>query len=54
MLLLPAGEQWLLVDATADGVTVEPLQATDFSRPLARVVLTVGAGHACSTRPPSG
>jgi 3-oxochol-4-en-24-oyl-CoA dehydrogenase len=29
----------LLVDATADGVTVEPLKATDFSRPLARVLL---------------
>ena len=31
--------QWVLVDATADGVTVEPLDATDFSRPLARVEL---------------
>jgi alkylation response protein AidB-like acyl-CoA dehydrogenase len=39
VLLLPAGEQWLLIDATADGVTVEPLKATDFSRPLARVLL---------------
>ncbi|MCW2686938.1 MAG: acyl-CoA dehydrogenase, partial [Mycobacterium sp.] len=40
VLLLPAaGEEWLLIDATADGVTVEPLTATDFSRPLARVVL---------------
>ncbi len=39
VLLLPAGDKWLLVDATADGVTVEPLKATDFSRPLARVVL---------------
>ncbi|GBE67330.1 acyl-CoA dehydrogenase FadE34 [Mycobacterium sp. MFM001] len=39
LLLLPAGDKWLLVDATTDGVTVEPLQATDFSRPLARVVL---------------
>jgi len=29
----------MLVDATADGVTVEPLKATDFSRPLARVLL---------------
>ena len=37
VLLLPAGDKWLLVDATADGVTVEPLKATDFSRPLARV-----------------
>jgi alkylation response protein AidB-like acyl-CoA dehydrogenase len=39
VLLLPAGDSWLLVDATADGVTVEQLKATDFSRPLARVVL---------------
>jgi alkylation response protein AidB-like acyl-CoA dehydrogenase len=40
LLVLPADGKWLLVDATADGVTVEPLGATDFSRPLARVVLT--------------
>jgi 3-oxochol-4-en-24-oyl-CoA dehydrogenase len=39
VLLLPAADKWLLVDATADGVTVEPLKATDFSRPLARVLL---------------
>jgi alkylation response protein AidB-like acyl-CoA dehydrogenase len=39
LLLLPAGDGWVMVDATADGVTVEPLKATDFSRPLARVVL---------------
>ena len=39
VLLLPAGDRWLLIDATADGVVVEPLKATDFSRPLARVVL---------------
>ena len=39
VLLLPAGEAWLCVDATADGVTVEVLDATDFSRPLARVTL---------------
>ena len=39
VLLLPAGHNWLLVDATADGVTVELLEATDFSRPLARVAL---------------
>ena len=51
VLLLPAGDKWLLVDATADGVTIEPQKATDFSRPLARVqvdsapadVLTVSA-----------
>ncbi|MBB2992053.1 alkylation response protein AidB-like acyl-CoA dehydrogenase [Mycolicibacterium iranicum] len=39
VLLLPAGDTWLLIDAQADGVTVEPVKATDFSRPLARVVL---------------
>ena len=39
VLLLPAGDEVLLVDADASGVTVEPLTATDFSRPLARVVL---------------
>jgi hypothetical protein len=40
LLLLPADGNWLLIDATAEGVVVEPLAATDFSRPLARVVLT--------------
>jgi alkylation response protein AidB-like acyl-CoA dehydrogenase len=39
VLLLPAGEMCLLVDATAEGVTVEPLKASDFSRPMARVRL---------------
>jgi alkylation response protein AidB-like acyl-CoA dehydrogenase len=39
VLLLLANDDWLLVDAGADGVTVEPLKATDFSRPLARVTL---------------
>ncbi|KUI36721.1 acyl-CoA dehydrogenase [Mycobacterium sp. GA-2829] len=39
VLLLPADDAVVLVDATADGVTVEPLTPTDFSRPLARVVL---------------
>lgn len=39
LLVLPAGDSWVMVDATADGVTVEQLKATDFSRPLARVVL---------------
>ena len=29
-----------MIDAAAHGVAVEPLRATDFSRPLARVVLT--------------
>jgi 3-oxochol-4-en-24-oyl-CoA dehydrogenase len=40
LLLLPAAGNWLLIDATAEGVAVEPVAATDFSRPLARVVLT--------------
>lgn len=39
LLILPAGDVWLLVDATAPGITVTPLEATDFSRPLARVEL---------------
>lgn len=39
LLLLPAGDTFVLVDTTGDGVRVEPLQAADFSRPLARVVL---------------
>jgi alkylation response protein AidB-like acyl-CoA dehydrogenase len=50
VLLLPSGENFLLVDATADGVTVEPLTPTDFSRPLARVVL---AGAAAEVLPVS-
>ncbi|SPM40088.1 acyl-CoA dehydrogenase, partial [Mycobacterium numidiamassiliense] len=40
LLLVPAGDQWLLIDTQSDGVQLEPLQAADFSRPLARVVLT--------------
>jgi 3-oxochol-4-en-24-oyl-CoA dehydrogenase len=40
LLLLPAGDRWILVDASADGVTVEPLVPADFSRPLARVELS--------------
>lgn len=51
VLILPAGGEersdsgigsadgWLLIDGAADGVTIEPLEATDFSRPLARVTL---------------
>lgn len=39
VLLLPADGSWLLVDTASDGVHIEPLAATDFSRPLARVVL---------------
>jgi len=40
LLLLPSRDKALLIDAAAQGVAVESLQATDFSRPLARVVLT--------------
>lgn len=40
LLLLPTDAGWVLVDAGADGVDVEPLVATDFSRPLARVTLS--------------
>ncbi|HEY6857496.1 MAG TPA: acyl-CoA dehydrogenase [Mycobacterium sp.] len=44
LLLVPAGGTWLLIDAAAADdagtVAVEPLPATDYSRPLARVVLT--------------
>ncbi len=43
LLILPAGDTWLLVDAAAAGVTVTPLEATDFSRPLARVELSGAA-----------
>jgi 3-oxochol-4-en-24-oyl-CoA dehydrogenase len=39
VLLLPVGDKVVLVDASAPGVTVELLTATDFSVPLARVVL---------------
>jgi len=39
LLLLPAGDQVLLVDTADPAVTVELLAATDFSRPLARVML---------------
>jgi alkylation response protein AidB-like acyl-CoA dehydrogenase len=40
LLLLPVGDDVVVVDAAADGVTVELLAATDFSRPLARVALS--------------
>ena len=42
VLVLPTrGQQgWIYVDVAAEGVTVERLEATDFSRPLARVELT--------------
>ena len=40
LLILPADGRSLLVDTLSDGVKIEPLPAADFSRPLARVVLT--------------
>jgi alkylation response protein AidB-like acyl-CoA dehydrogenase len=45
VLLLPAGDDFVLVEAAGDGVTVEPLTPTDFSRPLARVVLEGAAAE---------
>ena len=48
VLVLPAGDTVVLVDADADGVTIEPLKATDFSRPLARVVLDSAPAEAQS------
>ncbi|RFD26065.1 acyl-CoA dehydrogenase [Mycobacterium uberis] len=40
ILLLPSAGKCVLVDTGSDGVQVQPLGATDFSRPLARVMLT--------------
>ena len=40
VLILPASGKSLLVDTGSDGVRIETLEAADFSRPLARVVLT--------------
>ena len=51
VLLLPAGDSVVLIDAGADGVTIEPLKATDFSRPLARVVLDSAPAEALSASP---
>ncbi len=39
VLLAPAGGKWLLIDTGDEGVQIEPLRASDFSRPLARVAL---------------
>ncbi|MFN8071798.1 MAG: acyl-CoA dehydrogenase [Mycobacterium sp.] len=44
LLLLPVDDHVVLVDAAGPGVTVEPLEATDFSRPLARVILEAAPG----------
>ena len=38
-VIAAAGQQWLLIDTNGDGAAVEALTPTDFSRPLARVVL---------------
>src|SRR5262249_36583680 len=40
VLIVPAGGKSLLIDGGGEGVRIEPLPAADFSRPLARVVLT--------------
>ena len=51
VLLLCAGDRCFLVDGAADGVTVEPLTATDFSRPLARVVFDGAAAQELAASP---
>ncbi len=43
LLLLPVADRVVVVDAADPGVTVEPLAATDFSRPLAKVTLNAAA-----------
>ncbi len=48
VLLAPAGGKWLLIDTGAEGVQIEPLAASDFSRPLARVVLSAAPATAVS------
>ena len=50
-LVLPAGDSVVLIDATADGVTIESLTPTDFSRPLARVVLDSAPATKLSASP---
>jgi alkylation response protein AidB-like acyl-CoA dehydrogenase len=40
ILLLPVADRWVQVDLAADGVAVEPVTPTDFSRQLATVTLT--------------
>jgi len=46
VLLLPVGDDVVVVGAAADGVTVELLTATDFSRPLAKVTLNAAPAAA--------
>lgn len=48
VLLAPAGGKWLLIDTGAEGVQIEPLTGSDFSRPLARVVLSAAPAIAVS------
>ena len=50
-LVLPVGDSVVLIDAAADGVTVEPLTPTDFSRPLGRVVLDSAPATKLSASP---
>lgn len=50
-LVLPAGDSVVLIDATADGVTVELQTPTDFSRPLGRVVLDSAPATKLSASP---
>ncbi len=51
VLLLPADQGWLIVDAADEGVTIEVLRATDFSRPLARVTLSSAPAAVVDTSP---
>ena len=44
-VIAPADGVWLLIDGADDAVAVEPLLATDFSRPLASVTLDGAAAH---------
>lgn len=44
LLVLPVGDDVVVVDAAGPGVRVDPLPATDFSRPLARVTLRDAQG----------
>lgn len=48
VVLLPAGDTWLVIDAAAEGVTLASLDATDFSCPLARVTLDSAPAAAIS------
>ena len=50
-VLLPAADSWIVVDTTVAGATVEPLTATDFTRPLGRVVLNGVPATAIATAP---